>query len=221
MLVERVIGSKTSKDARAQFSTDMQRVYRNKWKGHFWRGRVDVTLALGLPAPQLWEVTAALQRLNRHALGLMKWSLLPSSRCCRGWRLMCGKKLNVQLDVFPFAGPFKVLSGLVQCNKNADGTIKFIRLLQQMQMLPRAGKVMSRKLNLKNETWSSKWDQEKKKAQLIGEIKTQTINIIATFGGEFKNQFVWLVLKLFCQKPDKIIYFSVFLNLFNLEYSHC
>lgn len=46
-------------------------------------------------------------------------------------------------------------------------------------MLSRAGKVMSRKLNLKNESWISKWDQGKKKAELIDEIKTETTNIMA------------------------------------------
>lgn len=85
-------------------------------------------------------------------------------------------------------------------------------------MLSRAGKVMSRKLNLKNETWISKWDQGKEKADLIGEIKTETINITATFGGEFKNQSFLLVLKLFCQKTDIVIYFFilVYLVFFNI-----
>ena len=46
-------------------------------------------------------------------------------------------------------------------------------------MLSRAGKVMSRKLNLKNESWISKWDQGKKEAELIDEIKTETTNIMA------------------------------------------
>lgn len=46
-------------------------------------------------------------------------------------------------------------------------------------MLSRAGKVMSRKLNLKNGSWISKWDQGEKKAELIDEIKTETTNIMA------------------------------------------
>lgn len=145
----------------------------------------------------------------------LKWSFLPSSWCCRRGRLLCRNKWNVQLNAFKSARPFKALPGLVQCNQNADGTIKFIKLLQQNEMLSRACKVMSRKLNLKNETWSSEWDRGKR-AQLIEEIKMETINIIATFIGEFKKQFVLLVLKLFCQKPDVIIYFYyslVYLNV--------
>lgn len=62
---------------------------------------------------------------------------------------------------------------------------------------------------------------KKTKAELIGEIKTETINITAMFGGEFKNQFLLLVLKLSCQKPDIVTYF-LFFGLFNLlKHSHC
>jgi len=57
--------------------------------------------------------------------------------------------------------------------------------------------------------------REKKKVELIGEIKTETINMTATFGREFKNQFFLLVLKLFCQKADIVIYF-LFFGLFSL-----
>ena len=46
-------------------------------------------------------------------------------------------------------------------------------------MLSRAGKVMSRKLNLKNESWISKWNQGKKKADLRDEIKTETTDVTA------------------------------------------
>lgn len=50
---------------------------------------------------------------------------------------------------------------------------------------------------------------KKKKAELIGEIKIETINITAMFGEEFTNQFFLLVLKLFCSKTD-VVYLLFF-----------
>ena len=46
------------KDTWVQFFTDMQIVSRNKWHKNFWKGNVNIALALDLPAPQLQEVTA-------------------------------------------------------------------------------------------------------------------------------------------------------------------
>lgn len=43
----------------------------------------------------------------------------------------------------------------------------------------------------------------KKKAELIGEIKTETVNTPALFGRGLRNQFFLLVLKWFCQKKKK------------------
>lgn len=43
----------------------------------------------------------------------------------------------------------------------------------------------------------------KKKAELIGEIKTETVNTPAPFGRGLRNQFFLLVLKWFCQKKKK------------------
>lgn len=73
------------------------------------------------------------------------------------------KPLNAQPDTFVFAGLLKVLRGLVPHSENADGNIKFIKQLQSIQLLPRAGKVMSRKLNLKNETQILNEIREKRK----------------------------------------------------------
>lgn len=71
--------------------------------------------------------------------------------------------LNAQPDTFVFAGLPKVLGGLVPNSTNADGNIKFIKQLQSIQLLPRAGKVMSRKLNLTNETQILNEIREKRK----------------------------------------------------------
>lgn len=45
----------------------------------------------------------------------------------------------------------------------------------------------------------------KKKAELIGEIKTETVNTPAPFGRGLRNQFFLLVLKWFCQKKPDIV----------------
>lgn len=59
--------------------------------------------------------------------------------CCllphRRWRFVWVSKKNVLFSKFMLAGLSKVLWGLTQYNKNADGAIKLLKLFPYIQML--------------------------------------------------------------------------------------